>query len=76
MKIYWSFNSPTKTVTVRPYYMDETEVTNSEYKQFVYWVRDSIVRTQLAYKARELYLSDGNAKLAQHCLVEFTIMLL
>ena len=43
-----SLNTPTRTVTVRPYYMDETEITNAEYKEFVYWVRDSIVRTQLA----------------------------
>ncbi len=43
-----SFNAPIRTVTVRNFYMDETEITNSEYKQFVHWVRDSIVRTQLA----------------------------
>lgn len=56
-----ALNSPTRTVTVRPYYMDETEITNSEYKQFVYWVRDSIVRTQLALKQEEVVLlSDGN----------------
>ncbi|MFT5760990.1 MAG: sulfatase modifying factor 1 [Polaribacter sp.] len=56
-----TLSAPTKTVTVRPFYMDETEVTNSEYKQFVYWVRDSVVRTQLALKAEEVVLlSDGN----------------
>lgn len=37
-------DAPTKTVTVRSYYMDETEVTNSEYRQFVNWVRDSVDR--------------------------------
>ena len=46
-----TMNSPTKTVTVRPYYMDETEVTNNEYKEFVFWVRDSIVRTRLGFQA-------------------------
>ncbi|WP_159946521.1 T9SS ring complex lipoprotein PorK/GldK [Polaribacter septentrionalilitoris] len=45
-----TMSSPTKTVTVRPYYMDETEVTNNEYKEFVFWVRDSIVRTRLGYQ--------------------------
>ena len=56
-----TLSAPTRTVTVRPYYMDETEVTNSEYKQFVYWVRDSVVRTKLAYKAAEVsLLSEGN----------------
>ena len=28
--------------------MDETEITNNEYRQFVYWVRDSIARRLLA----------------------------
>ncbi|WP_372800772.1 gliding motility lipoprotein GldK, partial [Lutibacter sp.] len=49
-----SLNSPTRTVTVRPFYMDETEITNSEYKEFVFWVRDSIVRTELALYAELL----------------------
>jgi gliding motility-associated lipoprotein GldK len=53
-----SINAPTRTVTVRPFYMDETEITNSEYKSFVFWVRDSIVRTELALYA-ELLGEDG-----------------
>jgi len=28
--------------------MDEKEITNAQYKQFVYWVRDSIIRERLA----------------------------
>ena len=46
-----ALNTPARTSTVRPFYMDETEITNSEYKQFVFWVRDSIVRTKLALMA-------------------------
>ncbi|WP_299673982.1 gliding motility lipoprotein GldK [uncultured Tenacibaculum sp.] len=46
-----AMNAPTRTVTVQPFYMDESEITNSEYKQFVNWVRDSVVRTKLAYQA-------------------------
>ena len=42
-----TMSTPAKTVTLRPYYMDETEITNNEYKEFVFWVRDSIVRTRL-----------------------------
>ncbi|WP_353778207.1 gliding motility lipoprotein GldK [Winogradskyella sp. 3972H.M.0a.05] len=41
-------DAPTKTATVRAFYMDETEITNSEYRQFVFWVRDSILRLKLA----------------------------
>jgi gliding motility-associated lipoprotein GldK len=36
-----------KTVSVAAFYMDETEITNNEYRQFVYWVRDSIARVLL-----------------------------
>ncbi|MCO4293488.1 SUMF1/EgtB/PvdO family nonheme iron enzyme [Solitalea sp. MAHUQ-68] len=31
-----------RQVTIAPFYMDETEITNNEYRQFVLWVRDSI----------------------------------
>ena len=47
-------NAPTRTVTVRSFYMDDTEITNSEYRQFVEWVKDSVVRTKLAILADEL----------------------
>jgi gliding motility-associated lipoprotein GldK len=51
-------NAPTRTVTVRAFYMDETEITNSEYRQFVNWVRDSIIRTKLAILADEVGETD------------------
>ena len=51
-------NAPPKTVTVTSFYMDETEITNSEYRQFVEEVRDSVVRQKLA-EAAELAGSDG-----------------
>lgn len=46
-------DAPTKTVTVRAFYMDETEITNSEYRQFVEWVKDSTIRLRLAILAEE-----------------------
>ncbi len=39
--------NPSKTVSVQAFYMDETEITNNEYRQFVYWVRDSIAHVIL-----------------------------
>lgn len=36
-----------KAISIQGFYMDETEVTNNEYRQFVYWVRDSIAHTTL-----------------------------
>ena len=44
-------NAPTSTVSIKAFFMDETEITNGEYKQFVRWVRDSIVRDALAKRA-------------------------
>ena len=54
-----TLNSPARTVTVKPFYMDETEITNNEYRAFVIWVRDSIVRTKLAEQAE--LVSGGSA---------------
>lgn len=34
-----------KMVSFNPFYMDQTEITNAEYRQFVNWVRDSIAIT-------------------------------
>lgn len=50
--ITFSQTAQNKQVTVQAFYMDETEITNSEYKQFVNWVRDSIAVTD--------YLQDNN----------------
>lgn len=44
----WGKQTPVKDISVDGFWMDETEITNSEYKQFVYWVRDSILRERLA----------------------------
>ena len=53
-------NAPARTVTVPSFYMDETEITNSEYRQFVHWVKDSIALAMLARKADELELGEDN----------------
>ena len=55
----WGKQFSQKDISVDGFWMDETEVTNSEYKQFVTWVRDSILRTRLAdpaYAGDETYL--------------------
>ena len=46
-----TMSAPPRTVSRSKFYMDETEISNSEYKQFVEWVKDSIVRTELALMA-------------------------
>jgi sulfatase modifying factor 1 len=40
-------NAISKSVTVDAFWMDQTEITNNKYRQFVYYVRDSILRTKL-----------------------------
>jgi len=40
-------------VTVDAFWMDETEITNDEYKQFVGWVRDSIALRSLVMAGRD-----------------------
>lgn len=55
-------DAPTKTVTVRSFYMDETEITNSEYRQFVEWVKDSIIRVRLAIMAEDTGAKPGSGK--------------
>jgi gliding motility-associated lipoprotein GldK len=34
-----------RSISIQGFYMDDTEITNNEYRQFVYWVRDSIAHT-------------------------------
>ena len=43
----FSMDAFTKTVTVDAFWMDDTEITNNEYRQFVNYVRDSILRYKL-----------------------------
>ena len=55
----WGNTTPVKDISVDGFWMDETEVSNSKYRQFVMWVRDSILRTRLAdpaYGGDETYL--------------------
>ena len=55
----WGKTTPSKDISVDGFWMDETEVTNAKYRQFVMWVRDSILRTRLAdpaYGGDEAYM--------------------
>jgi gliding motility-associated lipoprotein GldK len=31
-----------KSISIQGFYMDDTEITNNEYRQFVYWIKDSL----------------------------------
>ncbi len=63
-------DAPTRTVTVRSFYMDETEITNAEYRQFVNWVRDSTVRLKLAILADEVGATPGDEGIGDFAFVD------
>lgn len=44
----WGTVTSQKDISVDGFWMDQTEVTNGMYRQFVEWVRDSIIRERLA----------------------------
>ena len=55
---------PTRTVDLSTFWMDDTEITNNEYRQFVYWVRDSMARQILSEQFEEFKITQdrkGNA---------------
>ena len=63
-------NAPPKTVTVRSFYMDETEITNAEYRQFVNDVKDSIVRTELAIMAENMGEAEGSGGIGDYAFMD------
>ena len=44
----WGKQTPVRDISVDGFWIDDTEITNSEYRQFVNYVRDSILRERLA----------------------------
>ena len=44
----WSYTTKQKMVSVQAMYMDDSEISNNEYRQFVNWVRDSLIHLALA----------------------------
>lgn len=57
----WGDMYEAKGVSVDAFWMDEKEVSNAMYRQFVYYVRDSIIRQRLAdpaYAGEEEYIID------------------
>lgn len=57
-----SFLVQPKTISVSAFFMDETEITNDEYRQFVFWVRDSIARDLLSDVRPEEFSIEENDK--------------
>jgi sulfatase modifying factor 1 len=49
----YALTAQSKTVSVQAFYIDQTEISNNEYRQFVYWVRDSLARRIMAEEIDE-----------------------
>jgi sulfatase modifying factor 1 len=47
--INYNFTARNKQVSISGFWMDATEITNNEYRQFVNWVRDSLAAVQLGF---------------------------
>lgn len=45
--IIYSLQAANKQISIVGFFMDETEITNNEYRQFVEWVRDSIAHKMI-----------------------------
>jgi len=58
--VTWTQNAMNRTVAVDAFWMDETEITNNEYRQYVYWVRDSIIRKELAIQGVEDFIAKND----------------
>jgi gliding motility-associated lipoprotein GldK len=55
-----TFNARPKAISISGFFMDETEISNNEYRQFVNWVRDSIAHVYMG----DVYTDDnGNEKI-------------
>ena len=48
-----AINDKSINMSVDAFWMDETEITNDKYKQFVFWVRDSIILRTLIVNGRD-----------------------
>lgn len=55
--VNYAYTARNKQVSISGFWMDATEITNNEYRQFTYWVRDSIAAKQMGYIKQG---SDGN----------------
>ncbi|MEC4114489.1 gliding motility lipoprotein GldK [Myroides pelagicus] len=63
-------DAPTKTVTIGSFYMDETEISNNQYRKFVDWVKDSITRTKLAVMADDMGMGADAGGIGQYAFLD------
>ena len=47
--VNYNFSARNREISIMGFWMDATEITNNEYRQFVIWTRDSLAAVQLGY---------------------------
>src|SRR3954471_6980815 len=47
--VAYAFSARNRSVSISGFWMDATEITNNEFRQFVWWVRDSVVAKKIGY---------------------------
>jgi formylglycine-generating enzyme len=70
----FALNSISKSVTVESFWIDQTEITNNKYRQFVYYVRDSIFRTKLGEAGvadREYFMVDDDGNVIEPYIINW-----
>lgn len=58
--ISYSYTARPLAISIQGFYMDETEISNNQYRQFVHWVRDSIAHEIMGDVYVDMY---GNERL-------------
>lgn len=70
----FTMNTVAKTITVEAFWMDQTEMTNNKYRQFVYYVRDSILRTKLgnaSIEGRNYFMVDEDDNVIEPNVIDW-----
>ena len=67
--IFSTYTQRPKQISIAGFFMDDTEVTNNEYRQFVYWVRDSLAHEIMGDTYEDAY---GNERLDWTLPLDYT----
>ncbi len=62
--INYNYTSRNRQVSIPGFWMDATEITNNDYRQFVWWVRDSLAAKELGYFKASGGASGGDSAVA------------
>lgn len=70
-KMFQASETP-RQVTVESFFIDETEITNYQYRQFVNWVRDSVAYRELIAIGREEFMIEDPENLNDSVVIRWS----